>query len=1117
MNFTANLPRRAALWLALSILPLSSIAAADPLADGFRQPPPDARPQTWWHWMNGNVTKEGITADLEAMARIGVGGAQIFNVAQGELVGPVKLLTPEWFALTKHAMAEAQRLGLEMSMHNCPGWSESGGPWIKPEQAMQQVVWSEVRVQGPQKLSVALPAPKTVMGYYADIAVLALPTAAGDEKDFAALAPKITTSAPGIDASVLLAGAGSPGISLPAPAAGKPQWVQCEFAQPQRFASVRVQGPNQRELIAEANVETSDEGAAWRKVGEQSAWLGNRNVLWQQVTFAETSARFFRLVVAKIDNRARALALTSLEFGGVRVPRLEELAGYKPNPALKISSGHGATGIAADRVVDLTARVKDGKLEWDVPAGNWTILRFGHTLTGQMNAPAADNARGLECDKLSRAAVETNFAGMMGRVIADVGPLAGKSFKLVLADSWEAGCQNWTPAFRAEFQKRRGYDLTKYLPALAGRIVGGERESERFLWDFRQTIGELIAENHFGVFQELCRKNGMLFTAEAPGIGMPTIADELACKGRTDVPMGEFWMDGHTDSKAPAVAAHIYGTRVAAAEAFTARTEDAKWMKSPFDHKMLGDLHFTLGINRYVFHRYAHQPWLDRVPGMTMGPWGTNFERTNTWWEPARAWMEYIARCQYLLQRGRFVADVCYFYGENTPNTLTRREPAIPAGYDYDAVNTEVLLTRLSVKDGRLVLPDGVSYRLLLLPESEAMTPAVLRKIKELVVAGATVVGRRPEQSPSLTGFPQCDAEVAKLAAEVWGDCDGLEVTEHALGQGRVICGRPLAEVLASLNTPPDFAATQTNGKFAFIHRRIDDADVYFVSSQNAAATSATLVFRAGGRAPEIWHADTGRTKREARFSEQGGLTLLPMDFDPAGSAFIVFRASSRGVDAVASVSCDGKDAGLTSELTLGANGKTQLTAAQPGVYELKSASGKTRRATVAALPAAIDLGGAWSVRFPAGWGAPAEFPLAQLASWTQQADEGVKYFSGTATYVKEFELAPGAVGAGRELRLDLGRVKEIAEVKLNGRDVGILWKPPFRADITGAARVGKNTLEIRVTNLWPNRLIGDQRLPEKERRTWASFNPFKVDSPLLESGLLGPVQVTTAARIELD
>ena len=1117
MNSTAIFTRRAALWLALSLLPLGSFAAADPLADGFRQPPPDARPHTWWHWMNGNVTKEGITADLEAMARIGVGGAQIFNVAQGELVGPVKVLTPEWFALTKHAMAEAQRLGLEIAMHNCPGWSESGGPWIKPEQAMQQVVWSEVRVQGPQKFSAALSAPKAVMGYYADIAVLALPTAAGDAKDFAALAPKITTSAPGIDASVLLAGAGGPGISLPTPAAGKPQWVQFEFAQLQRFASARIQGPNQRELIAEASVEVSDDGVAWRKVGEQSAWLANRNVLWQQVTFAETSARFFRLLVTKIDNRARALALTSLEFGGARVPRLEELAGYKPNPALKISSGHGATGVASDRVIELTARVKDGKLEWDVPAGNWTILRFGHTLTGQMNAPAADTARGLECDKLSRAAVETNFAGMMGRVITDVGPLAGKSFKLVLADSWEAGCQNWTPAFRAEFQKRRGYELTKYLPTLAGRIVGSEQESERFLWDFRQTIGELIAENHYGVFQELCRKNGMLFTAEAPGIGMPTIADELACKGRTDVPMGEFWMDGHNDSKETAVAAHIYGTRVAAAEAFTARTEDAKWMKSPFDHKMLGDLHFTLGINRYVFHRYAHQPWLDRVPGMTMGPWGTNFERTNTWWEPARAWMDYIARCQYLLQRGLFVADVCYFYGENTPNTLTRREPAIPAGYDYDACNAEVLLTRMSVKDGRLVLPDGVSYRLLLLPESDTMTPAVLRKIKELVAAGATVVGRRPERSPSLAGFPQCDAEVQKLAIEVWGDIDGLEVTEHAVGQGRVIFGRPLAEVLASLATPPDFTATQTSGKFAFIHRRIDDADVYFVSSQNAAATSATLAFRAGGRVPEIWRADTGRTEREARFSEQGGLTLLPMDFDPAGSVFVVFRASSRGVDAVASVLCDGKDAALTSEMTLGANGKIELTAAQAGIYELKSASGKTRVATVAALPAAIDLGGAWTVRFPAGWGAPVEFPLAQLASWTQQTDEGVKYFSGTATYVKEFELAPGAVAAGRELRLDLGRVKEIAEVKLNGRKLGILWKPPFRADITSAARAGKNTLEIRVTNLWPNRLIGDQRLPEKERHTWASFNPFKADSPLLESGLLGPVQVTTAARIELE
>ncbi len=1106
--------------VALSLLafaPAVPAVAADALADGFRQLPPDARPHTWWHWMNGNITKDGITADLEAMARIGVGGAQIFNVAQGEPVGPVKLLSPEWRGLVKHAMTEADRLGLELSMHNCPGWSESGGPWITPPLAMQQVVWTDTHVHGPQKFSAALPQPKIVGGYYGDIAVIAFPSAAGETQDLAALAPTVTTSAPGADASALLTGAAGTAVQLPAPTTDKPQFLQFAFREPQRFGSVRLGGRDANSMPVAGSVEVSDDGASFRKIADLPTLARGRNHFSVLVPFAETTARIFRIVVTKIDARARAMVVTSVDFGSARLSHTEEQAGFRPNADLKFEPDTAAakTGVAPERVVDLTAKLQDGRLEWDVPAGDWTIMRLGHTLTGQVNAPAPESGRGLEADKMSRAAVETNFNAMMGQVIADVGPLAGKSFKYVLADSWEAGCENWTPAFRAEFAQRRGYDLLPRLPALAGRVIGSVDASERFLFDYRRTIADLIAQNHYGTFQELCRQHGMQFTAEAPGIGMPTIADELECKGRTDVPMGEFWMDGHNDSKETAVSAHVYGAKIAAAEAFTARTADAKWSKAPFDHKMLGDLHFTLGINRFVFHRYAHQPWLDRVPGMTMGPWGTNFERTNTWWEQARAWMQYLARCQFLLQRGLFAADVCYFYGEGVPNTLAKHEPALPAGYDYDACNAEVLLTRMSVKAGRLVLPDGMSYRLLLLSDSDRMTPAVLRKIRDLVAAGATVVGRRPERSPSLSGYPQCDDEVNKLAEEVWGNCDGLEVTEHAVGHGRVICGRPLAEVLASLGAPPDFAATDTTGKFACIHRTIGDTEVYFISSQNAEATAATLTFRVSGRQPELWHADTGEREMPAMFADAGGRTSLPLRFDPAGSVFVVFRAPGNGLDPVATVVRDGAaTAGATVDFA--ADGKLQLTAVQAGSYQVKTAAGKTWRANVAALPAAMEIAGPWEVRFPPNWGAPASVGFLALASWTDSANEGVKYFSGTATYVKEFELPAGTLGTGRRLWLDLGEVREVAEVSLNGRDLGVLWKPPFRADITAAAQPGKNRLKVRLTNLWPNRLIGDQRLPEAQRRTWATFNPFTADSPLLPSGLLGPVTVRAQAVVGL-
>ena len=439
----------------------------------------------------------------------------------------------------------------------------------------------------------------------------------------------------------------------------------------------------------------------------------------------------------------------------------------------------------------------------------------------------------------------------------------------------------------------------------------------------------------------------------------------------------------------------------------------------------------------------------------------------------------------------------------------------LPAGYDYDACNAEVLLTRMSVKDGRIVLPDGMSYRLLLLPDSDRMTPAVLRKIRDLVTAGATVVGRRPERSPSLSGYPQCDDEVNKLAEEVWGNCDGLEVTEHAVGHGRVICGRPLAEVLASLGAAPDFEATDTTAKFAYIHRTIGDAEVYFVSSQNAAATTATLAFRVSGRQPELWHADTGLMEKPASFAATGRRTLLPVRFDPAGSVFVVFRAPNSGLDPITMVVRDGV-AAFDATAAFAADGKLQLTAAQAGSYQAKTAAGKTWRANVTVLPAALEIAGPWEVRFPPNWGAPASVVLPSLASWTDNANEGVRHFSGTATYAKEFELPADTLGAGRRLWLDLGAVREVAEVSLNGRDLGVLWKPPFRADITAAAQPGKNRLEVRITNLWPNRLIGDQRLPEAQRKTWATFNPFTVDSPLLPSGLLGPVTVRAEAVVEL-
>ena len=534
------------------------------------------------------------------------------------------------------------------------------------------------------------------------------------------------------------------------------------------------------------------------------------------------------------------------------------------------------------------------------------LLRLGHTPTGTVNAPSPEEGRGLECDKLSREGIDEHFAGLMAKLIADVGPAAGKTLTYTHIDSWENHAQNWTPRMREEFQKRRGYDPLPLLPVMTGRVVDSLAVSERFLWDLRKTIAELNDENYAGRLRELAHQHGMKLSIEAYGDG---VFDDLSYAGRADSPMCEFWTGGGAmeTAKEMASAGHTYGRNIVGAESFTATTAVAKWMNHPFSIKALGDEAFCNGVNRFVFHRYAHQPWLDRVPGMTMGPWGIHYERTETWWEQTRPWHEYLARCNHLLRQGLFVADLCYLQTEGSPSSMTF---APETAYDFDGCSPEVLLTRMSVRDGRLVLPDGMSYRLLGLPPSETMTPVLLGKIKELVEAGATVVGPAPVKSPSLSGYPQCDARVREIAAELWGDCDGKNVTEHVCGKGKVIWGKTPDAVLAAMGVPPDFRCqiSAQTVKPRYIHRTAGDTDIYFVANGSPRAVDAECIFRVKGKRPEFWHPDTGRIEPVAVYEEAADGTRIPIWFDPAGSVFVVFRpGDGPAADHAVAITCDGK------------------------------------------------------------------------------------------------------------------------------------------------------------------------------------------------------------------
>jgi hypothetical protein len=1083
----------AALWGGTSL-------AQDDLMSGFRTPPATARPHTWWHWMNGNITKEGITADLEAMRQIGLGGAQIFNVSEGIPDGPVPFMSPAWRELLQHAVREADRLGLELCLHNCAGWSSSGGPWIKPEQAMQIVVTSETRVRGPVQYTEVLPQPPAQHDFYRDIAVLALPTPQDDTQRIQDIKPKAGYEA---------------------------------------------------------------------RYGQQPV----------------------------LDEYPRA---------GV---------------------------VLRGDIVDLSAKLAgDGRLVWDVPAGDWTILRCGYTPTGAQNAPAPASGRGLECDKLSRAGLDAHWAAALAPLIQELGPLAGRTLKNCLIDSYEVGPQNWTATFREEFRTRRGYDLLPFLPVLSGRVVDSGEVSERFLWDLRRTIADLFADNYYSYFSQLCHRHGLLASIE-PYDG----PFECLLAGKdADIPMGEFWVGGGESNscKLAAAVAHTYGRKLVGAESFTADPAHGRWQNHPFTLKAIGDLMYCTGINRYIIHRYAHQPWPERAPGMTMGQWGTHFERTTTWWPVGGAWIQYLTRCQYLLQQGLFVADICYFAGEGAPGDAPHH-PAIKAkGYDYDTCNSDVLLTRMAVRDGRLVLPDGMSYRVLVLPDTPFMTPQVLTKLVELVKQGATVIGPRPTRSPSLTEYPACDATVQRLADELWGDCDGKTVQEHKLGNGRVTWGVPPEEVLAARQVGPDCAFTgPTKRKMAWIHRRVGEADVYFVSSQSAGAIDITCTFRCAGRVPELWRPDTGEITAAPLWSEQDGGCTVPLHLDPAGSVFVVFRTAAGktahfatlhrpgeldtgpqaprieirqaryeavdgagGVDVTAKVtelvrsgetsipannatfgdpiymhvkrlrveytvddkllqasaventtlelletSVAGAETLPPCQLVFTEEGQLELRSFEPGVYDLRTATGRTARVEVGAVPAPLEITGPWTVRFPPNWGAPPSIALDALCSWTAHGDSGVRYFSGTAEYEGGFELSADWLQGERSLYLELGQVQCLAEVSLNGRDLGVWWKPPFAGEIPSLVRPGHNTLKVRVTTLWINRLIGDelhpddcewdgihlkrwpqwylegQPRPAAQRLTFTTWKHYTKDSPLRESGLLGPVRVRVAQRVPVE
>ena len=1140
--------------VAAAAQPNGAVSNGDPRAEllqSFIRPPESASPGAYWYWLGGQVTREGITADLEAMRAAGISTPMLFTIGRSGphsiVQPPANALTPLWWDLFEHAVQECARLGLHLSFNDCDGWGTAGGPWITPELSMQRLVWSHRTVRGGEPLQIRLPQPPTKHDFYRDIATLALPWRDEWDQTSQTCGATITTDLPlRVTDVALITDPENPQqvIDWEKVSTTAPSWIQFAFPTPFTLRSITVRTPSPPGyapgVYRAANsleVQVSDDGRTFHRIGAlhypRHGWQADLTTLTHAVP--QTTARFFRLVHHPIapqpyeeeydfgqDTRLRLFSLVLSSE-----PRINDIPGksgaqWAISPRLTERDVPDAACISLRDIIDLTGRVQaDGTLAWTPPGGRWRILRIGCTTTGSVNS-AAGAAGGLECDKFSPTVARLQFERWFGRALARVGPrFAGRVLHVIHVDSWEAGAQNWSPEFATGFHRLRGYDLMPYLAVMTGVPLVSADVSERVLHDVRRTINDLMDTGFFRTIGQLAHQHGCLFSAEPPNPTFP--ADGMEHFQYVDQPMGEFWLntprnDKPTDIKDAVNAARLYGKPFAQAESFTEGL--ITWTEQPYVLKPLGDHNYCQGIGRLFLHVYAQQPWMHRAPGMTLDGIGTFFGRTQTWWRPGRAWFDYLRRCQAMLQQGKAVADVCYFNGENIPARSFLRwqlDNPPPAGYAFDTINRDALLRLAAVRSGQIELSTGPRYAVLVLPDSPLLTAQMAVRLRDLVRAGATVVGPPPERSPSMTDYPAADTVVRDVAQDLWGDLDGVHRTERQVGAGRVIRGQSMGQVLQVLGIAPDVECSITDGSVQWTHRTGPGWDTYFLSNQSADARRIECTFRVGGRIPELWHPDSGEVETLALWHEREGRTNIGIDMDPYGSVFVVFARPVAG-RRVAGVFPQAPGGSVDAVHLVRDAGQIQAIVDAPGHWLIEESSGRRTALIVGNVPPPQPLPGPWTLTFKAARQAPLQLHLDQLMSWSELNEPAARYFSGTAEYHVAFTLPAGMIAPGQRLQLDLGVVHDLVAVELNGADLGVLWKPPFRIDITAAARAGRNMLRLEVTNTWRNRIIGDYGKPQAERTTfidpllrlgkpWLPGGPGTALSP---AGLLGPVFVRT-------
>lgn len=995
------------------------------LKNNFQSPPPESRLRCYWWWLNSMATRESITRDLEEMKAKGYGGASLvdagssnYNVALKTAAGPV-FLSPEWMELYKHAVKEAERIGIELSVNVQSGWNP-GGPSITPEMALKKIVWTETDIIGGKPIKTVLPKP-AVKIWYNDIIVQAV---------------KKIKNAP----------------------------------------------------VKNEAIQNWDKKSFHKAIG----WKG--------------------------------------------IYPLNELRDDYPDAGEKYALKSGD-------IIDLTSNLKDSILEWNAPAGEWTIIRYGYTCTGAVTSTTSDGWGGLSLDHLSVEAFEL-FANTVIVPLIKTAQTAGNSVKFLQTDSWEMSVVNWTRYFPEEFAKLRGYDIHKFMPVLTGRIVDNRQVSNRFLHDFRKTVGDCVENNHYRLFYNLAHQYGMGIHPESGGPHSAPV-DALKVMGISDFPQGEFWAMANTHRikdderlsvRQSACVAHTNGKRFVAAEGPT--SIGPQWERSPKDLKGNIDRVFCSGVNRIVWHTFTSSPKEFGLPGNEYFA-GTHLNPNVTWWKQAGDFINYLNRSSYMLQQGLFVADVLYYYGDDVPNFVFLKEelPDLKFGYDCDKCSKDVILNRVSYDGNKIVLPDGMSYRILMLTPEKAIDLEVLQKVETLVKQGMVVISPRPENITGLTGFPDSDSKLKEIVTRLWGAVDGINVKENPYGKGKVIWGKNVNDVLAEMNVSPDFAFAGNTKQTAldYIHRTTKELEIYFISNRFSRREfndfqyrylpglpdryeQVECSFRVNGMVPEIWDPVTGEISQIPVYREENGNTLVPMHFGPEGSKFVVFRRT-KAKPHIVKITLNNQaifpgSVFDTKEFPylqlINKENYVKATAFQSGKYSLTWSDGKVNTFESKDHNKVLFPTGKWDIHFNREWGAPEKIQTDVLKSWTDFDDAGIKYYSGTAIYKNKFTLsAPDTIT--QQWIIDLGNVEEMASLKINDHQLQVLWSAPFRYDITPYIKNGENDLEIEVVNMWVNRLIGDGKLPVEKRFTKTNINKFEsadADKYLRTSGLIGPVSI---------